>query len=132
MAIPRTRGGNPLTALPPMKTSPSVGCSSPAIMRSSVVLPQPDGPRRTRNSPSLVAKETWSTAASDAPGYRLVRDSTLTANVMSFRAAHQSLLAPLGEDVLHLFLRVAHRLGRRGLPAGGAGEHVGDHEGVED
>src|SRR5689334_6780609 len=31
--------------------SPSSGCSNPAIMRSRVVLPQPDGPRSDRNSP---------------------------------------------------------------------------------
>ena len=42
MAIRRDRGGRPLTTSPPMRTSPSVGCSSPAIIRSSVVLPQPE------------------------------------------------------------------------------------------
>ena len=30
---------------------PSSGCSKPASMRSVVVLPQPDGPSRDRNSP---------------------------------------------------------------------------------
>jgi hypothetical protein len=34
-----------------MMISPSVGCSRPAIMRISVVLPQPEGPRMTINSP---------------------------------------------------------------------------------
>ena len=42
--------------LPSMSTSPSVGCSRPAMVRSSVVLPQPDGPSRTRYSPSRVAR----------------------------------------------------------------------------
>ncbi len=36
---------------PRMKTSPWLGCSKPAIMRSAVVLPQPEGPRIDRNSP---------------------------------------------------------------------------------
>src|SRR5207237_6470076 len=36
--------------------------SSPATMRSSVDLPQPDGPTRTRNSPSPISSETSSTA----------------------------------------------------------------------
>jgi hypothetical protein len=34
-----------------MRTSPPVIASSPAIMRSSVLLPQPDGPTNTTNSP---------------------------------------------------------------------------------
>ena len=41
-----------LTTRPPMRISPAVMSSSPAIMRSSVDLPQPDGPTRTTNSPS--------------------------------------------------------------------------------
>src|SRR5919106_47019 len=44
MATWRARGGRPLTTFPPISTSPSVASSSPAIVRSSVVLPQPDGP----------------------------------------------------------------------------------------
>jgi hypothetical protein len=35
-----------------MRIVPSLMSSSPAIIRSAVVLPQPDGPTRTRNSPS--------------------------------------------------------------------------------
>ena len=35
---------------------PEVGSSSPAIMRSVVVLPQPDGPSRQKNSPSPTVK----------------------------------------------------------------------------
>ncbi len=31
---------------------PLVGCSKPAIIRSVVVLPQPDGPSRVKNSPA--------------------------------------------------------------------------------
>ena len=33
-------------------TLPLVGFSNPAMMRSMVVLPQPDGPSRVMNSPS--------------------------------------------------------------------------------
>ena len=39
-----------------MSTSPSLGCSKPAIMRSAVVLPHPEGPRRDRNSPALILR----------------------------------------------------------------------------
>ena len=35
---------------------PEVGSSSPAIMRSVVVLPQPEGPSMTKNSPSSTVK----------------------------------------------------------------------------
>ena len=39
-----------------MQTSPAVISSSPAIMRSSVDLPQPDGPTKTTNSPSSIVE----------------------------------------------------------------------------
>src|SRR5437763_824772 len=45
-----------------MRISPAVGSSRPAIMRSSVVLPDPEGPRRTRNSPSRLSRSTLLTA----------------------------------------------------------------------
>ena len=46
-------------------TSPLSCGSSPAMMRSSVVLPQPDGPTRVRNSPSSMSSDTpLSTAVS--------------------------------------------------------------------
>ena len=51
---------------PRIKTSPSLGCSKPAIMRRLVVLPQPDGPRMERNSPALTAR-LFSTTAATSP-----------------------------------------------------------------
>src|SRR5881628_707158 len=47
---------------PPIWISPAVGRSSPAIIRSNVVLPHPDGPSNTRNSPSRIERSTSSTA----------------------------------------------------------------------
>ena len=44
MAMSRSRGGTSLTTSPPIQISPSVISSRPAIMRSVVDLPQPDGP----------------------------------------------------------------------------------------
>src|SRR5438128_8724397 len=41
-----------------MRISPSLICSSPASMRSSVDLPQPEGPTRTQNSPSAISTST--------------------------------------------------------------------------
>src|SRR5262245_41746411 len=62
MAMPRARGGASLTASPSMRIWPEVGISKPAMMRSNVVLPHPDGPSRTKNSPSRTAREMPSTA----------------------------------------------------------------------
>ena len=44
MAMSRSLGGTLLTTREPMRISPPVMFSSPAIMRSRVDLPQPDGP----------------------------------------------------------------------------------------
>src|SRR6266496_1454704 len=90
-----------------MRTSPSLGRSRPAIRRSSVVLPQPDGPRRTRYSPSPVT-----------------RSMPLTATVSpnSFRSALVSTLA----------CRTGYRRLRRGLPLRRAGHHCGKYVRGED
>ena len=50
------------TGWPWITISPAVGAMKPAIMRSSVVLPQPDGPRMVRKAPASSARETSSTA----------------------------------------------------------------------
>ena len=44
------------------QTVPAVMVSSPASMRSAVVLPQPDGPTSTMNSPSAIARSMSATA----------------------------------------------------------------------
>ena len=43
---------------PPKSTRPSVGHSRPAMMRSSVVLPEPDGPSSASSSPAPTSSET--------------------------------------------------------------------------
>ncbi len=55
MAMSRSAGSFRFTTSPPMEIFPSVMVSSPAIMRSSVDLPQPEGPTSTTNSPSGMA-----------------------------------------------------------------------------
>src|SRR5215207_2745860 len=52
----RSRGARSLTTSPPMISSPSEMSSSPAIIRSAVDLPQPDGPTRIMNSPSSMSR----------------------------------------------------------------------------
>src|ERR1051326_1998549 len=58
----RSRGETPFTTFPPMAMAPEVGSSSPAIIRSAVVFPRPDGPTRTMNSPSATVQVSASTA----------------------------------------------------------------------
>ena len=52
----RLYGGTVATSSPSSRIAPSFGCSKPAISRSVVVLPQPDGPSIEKNSPW----RTWS------------------------------------------------------------------------
>ncbi len=64
MAMSRSLAGTSFTTRPPISSVPDVMVSSPAIMRSMVDLPQPEGPSRTMNSPSATSSETRSTAGS--------------------------------------------------------------------
>src|SRR5678815_3098620 len=58
----RSIGGRSFTTRSPMRISPEEISSSPAIMRSVVVLPQPEGPTRTTNSRSRMCRFTSLTA----------------------------------------------------------------------
>ena len=62
MAMSLSFGATSLTTFSPIEISPSVISSNPATIRSKVVLPQPDGPTRTTNSPSLISILTSSRA----------------------------------------------------------------------
>ena len=58
----RLYGGSQVTSWPWSSIRPDVGSSKPPIIRRVVVLPQPDGPRRLKNSPSRTSRSMWSTA----------------------------------------------------------------------
>ena len=59
----RSFGGTLLTMRSPMRISPPEMFSRPAIIRSNVDLPQPEGPTSTTNSPSRIEMSTpWITA----------------------------------------------------------------------
>src|SRR5207248_2391622 len=58
----RSFGETSFTTRPPIERVPSEMSSRPATMRSAVVLPQPDGPTRTRNSPSWMSSVRSKTA----------------------------------------------------------------------
>src|ERR1700727_1884640 len=87
MAMRRSRGVRSFTTLPPIRISPDVGCSSPAIIRKRVVFPEPEGPRKTRNSPSRVSRSTSLTAP----------NSPCLNTLVSFRVSTTAIQSP------HLF-----------------------------
>src|SRR5215475_10147012 len=108
----RSFGGTRLTTRLPIAISPSVMSSRPAIMRSSVDLPQPDGPTSTQNSPSAIAMSTpWTTSV--LPNDFLTRDRVTDAIPFSFLRFGYGPRAGLVER--------AGMLGRRGLPSQRAG-----------
>ena len=57
MAMPRSGGSASLTSTPSIRIRPELIDSNPAMMRSKVDLPQPDGPTNTQNSPSSMVSE---------------------------------------------------------------------------
>src|ERR1700738_1164448 len=94
--------------------SPEVGSSSPALIRSSVVFPEPEGPRRTRNSPSRLSTLTSTTAPT------LPRLKTFD----SFRVSTTAIPSlPLVEDALELRIGRLHGRLRTHLVTRGLREH---------
>ena len=59
----RLLGGTLCIDAPLMRRSPASGAMKPAIMRSRVVLPQPEGPRMEKKDPWRTSKLRSSTAA---------------------------------------------------------------------
>src|SRR6185503_20183461 len=77
----RSLGGTSLTTRSPIFRSPAVISSRPAIIRRLVVLPHPEGPTRTMNSPSLMARFRLSTAMTSP--YFLVTFSNVTVDMFA-------------------------------------------------
>src|SRR3990172_9498287 len=59
----RRWGGVSWIVSPSSRMTPWEGCSNPAIIRRVVVFPQPEGPRREKNSPWAIARFTAWTAS---------------------------------------------------------------------
>src|SRR5688572_7740789 len=57
--MPRRSGGSRVMSRPPTEMRPALTATKPEIARSSVVLPQPDGPSRATNSPAATASDTF-------------------------------------------------------------------------
>ena len=66
-----------MTSRSPISTRPEFTSSSPASIRSEVDFPQPDGPTRTRNSPSAISSRARRLPARSRPGRSGSRDRTL-------------------------------------------------------
>ena len=71
-----------MTSSPLSSMRPEVGASKPPIIRRVVVLPQPDGPSRLKNSPVWTSRLMWSTTT--ASPYRLTTSTSLTSTVATF------------------------------------------------
>src|SRR5918994_2790151 len=63
----RSLGAMSLTTSPSIWSSPSLMSSSPAIIRSAVDFPQPEGPTRIMNSPSAISRSMSLTASKPSP-----------------------------------------------------------------
>jgi hypothetical protein len=74
----RSLGGTQVTSRSPISTRPPSSGSSPASIRSAVVLPEPDGPTRTMNSPSLMSRSRASTAGGASLVYTRLADTYFT------------------------------------------------------
>src|SRR6476660_4452951 len=102
-----------LTTRLPRTMRPASFCSRPAIMRSVVVLPHPEGPSSVSSRPSPTASETSATATT--PPKCLPTRSTLTADIGPGR-----LLVDLRGGLEHLVLQLgvggAHQLGQDQRP----------------
>ena len=62
MLTGRRLAGTSVMSVPAISTFPLSGMSRPAIIRSSVVLPQPELPSSEKNSPSAMSRLTRSSA----------------------------------------------------------------------
>src|SRR6478752_3292865 len=76
MAMSRSLGGTSLTTSPPIRISPPVMSSSPAIILSVVDLPQPDGPTSTTNSWSAISRSMPRTASTSSYFLTTLRNVT--------------------------------------------------------
>src|SRR5258708_14672123 len=91
----RAFGGTLLTTRPPIFTSPPEISSRPATMRSSVLLPQPEGPTRTQNSPSAIDTSTPCTASVEPNVLRTALRETAAIYLVYLGLGHRS--GPLEE-----------------------------------
>src|SRR5579883_1522729 len=84
----RSFGATKLTSLPSMRISPEETLSKPAIIASSVDLPQPDGPTKAMNSPVFASR---STPLSTSTGPKFLRNWEMVSDDMRAPSLDRSL-----------------------------------------
>src|SRR5215831_15123521 len=138
MAIFLARGGRWVTTCPPMRISPAVGFSRPAIICMSVVLPHPEGPSSTKNSPSLVARSTPSTAGTSPKYFWILRTSTVAmlhpcvhCNLYAAPRLHFAFGLPFLEDAFHFLICLVHGVFWCQFAGGRLRKHRRDHPGTK-
>src|SRR5215213_10883857 len=94
MPMLRLLGESRETSWLPKYTAPEVCVSRPAMIRISVVLPQPEGPRRQVTCPLGKVNETSSTACSDPK--LLVSCSTRISDMTDNRVGRRETVATGG------------------------------------
>src|ERR1700738_764507 len=97
MAMSRSFGCRWFTMRPPMAMVPPLISSRPAIMRSVVDLPQPEGPTSTTNSRSLMSR-LMSLTATTGPYALCTLVRTTSAIASDPQPAHDVLLSEQGHD----------------------------------
>ncbi len=133
IAMLRCDGGRFVTSRPAIETRPPSACSRPAMRRSVVDLPQPDGPSSTLSVPSSKANERPSTARTSpsAVVQCLLRFSATMADTRSPsampRAPRQRIIAP---DERAPGRRSGEQPCQRGAGIRRAHERLADQEGV--
>ena len=89
----RLAGDRAVTSVPPMWIVPPETVSSPAMSRSVVDLPQPDGPSKAASCLGRTRKLTPSTAGSD-PHALLTERSSTSAKTVSNTSLRGKVFAP--------------------------------------
>src|SRR6516162_5566484 len=104
MPMPRSRGGRAVTSRPSTRMRPPLGCSRPASRRQAVVLPEPDGPSSTRNSPASKARSSARSATVPPAKVLVTRSNRMVMRTLSAfdraegQATHELPLDDEGEE----------------------------------
>src|SRR5436190_17814189 len=99
MARSRSRGSRSVTLRSPIVIVPPEIVSRPASIRRSVVLPQPDGPTRTMNSPLSIVRLTSSTAVTPPENTLLTPSKTILLTVRQDNASMTTITAVEALDI---------------------------------
>src|SRR6266496_2936251 len=99
MARSRSRGSRSVTSRSPIVILPPEIVSRPASIRRSVVLPQPDGPTRTMNSPLSIVRLTSSTAVTPPENTLLTPSKTTLLTVRQDNASMTTITAVEALDI---------------------------------